>query len=116
MFFQVEVAMSILQKHQVQLHEEDVAQAEALRASWTRLQRRTLEHHLELVSVQPIFKKQLLDNLKQFRLDSNVFCADYEINGPMIQVIVQENSVKLGKGTQLPFHHQRNPEELFQLD
>ena len=81
----VEEAVAILVKYQFSLTEDDSERVEALRAAWQRLQRRSLEHHMELVAVQPNFKRQLLDNLRQFRIDSNDFCSDYEANGPMVQ-------------------------------
>lgn len=72
-------------KYHVPLTEEDVERVDAVRITWHRLQQRSLEHHCNLVAIQPNFRQELLDNLTQFRVDCSQFCIDYERDGPMIQ-------------------------------
>ena len=82
---QVDEAVNILVKHHFELSTSDLEHVQCVASAWRSLQRRALEHHQELVAVQPAFKRQLLDNLRIFRIDVNDFCADYETNGPMVQ-------------------------------
>ena len=72
-------------KYHVQVTEEDVERIDTIRLMRQRLQQRSLEHHCHLVAIQPTFRQQLEDNLKQFRQDCEVFCSEYEHSGPMVQ-------------------------------
>lgn len=74
-----------MMKFHVPLTEEDVERVDAVRITWHRLQQRSLDHHCHLVAIQPSFRQELLDNLTQFRVDCTQFCADYDVDGPMIQ-------------------------------
>lgn len=77
--------IGIMIKYHVPLTEEDVERVDTVRMTWHRLQSRSLDHHYYLVAIQPNFRQELLDNLRQFQTDRTSFCLDYDQNGPMIQ-------------------------------
>uniref|UniRef100_A0A674C0E6 Dynein axonemal heavy chain 5 n=1 Tax=Salmo trutta TaxID=8032 RepID=A0A674C0E6_SALTR len=63
---------------------EEAEKVDTLRYTWEKLLARSTEVQNELVSLQPNFRGELIDNVQTFVEDCGHFYQDYDKDGPMV--------------------------------
>lgn len=86
----------MLNKHDLKPEKEEVEKCDTLRYSWDRLQAQAIEVQDHLITVQPGFKKELIADVKVFKVDCEEFYNSYDevwrkciLCCPLIQTVVK---------------------------
>ncbi|XP_061572400.1 dynein axonemal heavy chain 5 [Cololabis saira] len=79
----LEESYAMLHKYELPVPKEEVDKVDTLRYTWEKLLSRTTEVQNELVSLQPKFREDLVNNVETFQEDCHHFYQDYETDGPM---------------------------------
>ena len=80
----IEESYAMLNKHELPVAKEETERVDTLRYSWKKLQVQAQEMSNYLLEVQPGFKKDLIEDVKVFLVDSADFYRDYGSSGPMV--------------------------------
>ncbi|BFZ13509.1 hypothetical protein BsWGS_16546 [Bradybaena similaris] len=80
----IEESYAMLNKHELKPEKEEVEKCDTLRYSWDRLQAQAIEVQDHLITVQPGFKKELIADVKVFKVDCQEFYSSYDEKGPMV--------------------------------
>lgn len=68
----------MLTKHDLPVNKEETERCDTLRYSWEKIQVQQAEVQTKLITVQPNFKSDLIDNVKTFVTDCSNFFSDYD--------------------------------------
>ena len=68
----------MLNKHELPVAKEETERCDTLRYSWERLNASAAEVQTHLLSIQPDFKSELIEDVKVFINDCNSFYSDYD--------------------------------------
>uniref|UniRef100_A0A6Q2Y0T3 AAA+ ATPase domain-containing protein n=1 Tax=Esox lucius TaxID=8010 RepID=A0A6Q2Y0T3_ESOLU len=79
----IEESYAMLNKYELAVAKEEADKVDTLRYTWEKLLARSTEVQNELVSLQPNFRGELIDNVKTFVEDCEHFYQDYDKDGPM---------------------------------
>ncbi|CAC5424902.1 unnamed protein product [Mytilus coruscus] len=80
----IEESYAMLNKHELPVNKEEMERCDTLRYSWEKLQSQAAEVQTTLLEVQPMFKSELIENVKTFIGDCDDFCGGYDTAGPMV--------------------------------
>ncbi|XP_025115342.1 dynein heavy chain 5, axonemal-like isoform X3 [Pomacea canaliculata] len=80
----IEESYAMLNKHELPLVREEAERCDTLRYSWEKLQALASEVQTHLLTIQPEFKQELIENVKVFIHDCGDFYGSYDKNGPMV--------------------------------
>ncbi|XP_033755107.1 LOW QUALITY PROTEIN: dynein heavy chain 5, axonemal-like [Pecten maximus] len=80
----IEESYAMLIKHDLPVNKEEMERCDTLRYSWEKIQVQQSEVQTQLLAVQPDFKSELIENVKEFKVDCDNYFADYDNNGPMV--------------------------------
>ena len=67
----------MLNKHDLPVAREEAERVDTLRYSWQKLQVQAVEVSSHLLVIQPNFKTELIDNVKDFINETNDYYSDY---------------------------------------
>lgn len=67
----------MLNRHELPMEREDAERVDTLRYTWKKLIAQSSVVQDELINVQPIFRKTLLENVQIFKEDCGVFYSEY---------------------------------------
>ncbi|XP_060727240.1 dynein axonemal heavy chain 5 [Tachysurus vachellii] len=81
----IEESYAMLNKYELSVAKEETEKVDTLRYAWEKLLSRSGEVQNELVSLQPIFREELISNVQTFVDDCEHFYGDYEKDGPMVE-------------------------------
>ena len=68
----------MLNKHDLPVAKEETERCDTLRYSWERLNATAAEVQTHLLSIQPNFKSELIEDVKVFITDCSNFYGDYD--------------------------------------
>ena len=68
----------MLSKHELPVAREEAERVDTLRYSWQKLQTLSAEVSTGLIEIQPDFRTELIENVKQFAHECNKFYTEYE--------------------------------------
>uniref|UniRef100_A0A674C023 Dynein axonemal heavy chain 5 n=1 Tax=Salmo trutta TaxID=8032 RepID=A0A674C023_SALTR len=80
----IEESYAMLHKYGLVVAKEEAEKVDTLRYTWEKLLARSTEVQNELVSLQPNFRGELIDNVQTFVEDCGHFYQDYDKDGPMV--------------------------------
>ncbi|XP_074644897.1 dynein axonemal heavy chain 5-like [Tubulanus polymorphus] len=80
----VEESYAMLNKHELPVAREEAERVDTLRYSWEKLQAQASEISTHLLSIQPNFRGDLIEDVKVFIVDCASYYDDYKSNGPMV--------------------------------
>ena len=69
----------MLQKHELPVAREETERVDTLRYSWQKLVALASEVSGHLISIQPEFKSELIENVKVFVEDCGTYYSDYKV-------------------------------------
>lgn len=72
----------MLNKHELPLVREEAERCDTLRYSWEKLQALASEVQTHLLTIQPEFKQELIENVKVFIHDCGDFYGSYDKVSP----------------------------------
>ena len=84
----IEAGYAMLAKNNVKISSSEQEQLDSMRFQWEKMRTQSAESGTNLVKIQPNFKEQLVESVKQFGIDQKAFLSDYNIKGPMVDGIV----------------------------
>ena len=73
----VEESYSMLVKHEINVNREEVEKCDTLRYSWQKLLQLASQTSSSLLDIQPKFRNELINNVKEFGIECNSFYTDY---------------------------------------
>nr|XP_048312992.1 dynein axonemal heavy chain 5 [Myodes glareolus] len=79
----IEESYALLNKYGLLVAKEEMDKVDTLRYTWEKLLARAGDLQNELVTLQPSFRKELIDVVEVFLQDCQQFYLDYDLNGPM---------------------------------
>uniref|UniRef100_A0A8C8CG82 Dynein, axonemal, heavy chain 5 n=1 Tax=Oncorhynchus tshawytscha TaxID=74940 RepID=A0A8C8CG82_ONCTS len=80
----IEESYAMLHKYGLVVAKEEAEKVDTLRYTWEKLLARSTEVQNKLVSLQPNFRGELIDNVQTFVEDCGHFYQDYDKDGPMV--------------------------------
>ncbi|XP_014347801.2 dynein axonemal heavy chain 5 [Latimeria chalumnae] len=80
----IEESYAMLNKYELLVAKEEMEKVDTLRYTWEKMLVRATEVQNELVSLQPNFRGDLINNVQTFVEDCGQFYSDYETDGPMV--------------------------------
>uniref|UniRef100_A0A8C7NSW9 Dynein, axonemal, heavy chain 5 n=1 Tax=Oncorhynchus mykiss TaxID=8022 RepID=A0A8C7NSW9_ONCMY len=80
----IEESYAMLHKYGLVVAKEEAEKVDTLRYTWEKLLAHSTEVQNELVSLQPNFRGELIDNVQTFVEDCGHFYQDYDKDGPMV--------------------------------
>ncbi|KAK7114139.1 dynein axonemal heavy chain 5-like isoform X2 [Littorina saxatilis] len=80
----IEESYAMLNKHELPMVREEAERCDTLRYSWERLQAQAAEVSTHLLTVQPQFKAELIENVKGFITETSDYYENYDEAGPMV--------------------------------
>lgn len=66
-----------MQKHQIQVSQEDIERVDTLRYMWAKLQEQVSMLQTTLLEIQPKFHLKLITNVEQYKMEVELFTDDY---------------------------------------
>lgn len=67
-----------MQKHQIQLPQEDMERVDTLRYMWAKLQEQVTLLQTSLLEIQPKFRLTLITNVQHYHKEVNSYTNDYQ--------------------------------------
>ena len=80
----IEECYALLQKHEIPVSREEIERCDTLRYNWQKLLQMSSQMSGRLLELQPVYKEELKNNVKEFMVDCNKFYKNYKKNGPMV--------------------------------
>ena len=75
----IEESYAMLNKHDLPVAREETERVDTLRYSWQKLVQLSSEVSTHLISIQPEFKSELIDNVQIFVEDCGQYYSDYKV-------------------------------------
>ena len=76
-FFLPQESYNLLQKHGIQVSQEDIERVDTLRYMWQKLHEQVAAIQTVLLKIQPQFKEDLLDKVEAYQKEVSTFTDDY---------------------------------------
>ncbi|XP_048253391.1 dynein axonemal heavy chain 5-like isoform X2 [Haliotis rufescens] len=80
----IEESYAVLNKHDLPVVKEETERCDTLRYSWEKLNTQAAEVQTHLLTIQPEFKSELVENVKIFEQETTDFYRGYDTTGPMV--------------------------------
>lgn len=80
----IEECYALLQRHEIPVSREEIERCDTLRYNWQKLLQMTSQMSGHLLQLQPLYKDNLKNNVRDFQIDCNRFYENYKTNGPMV--------------------------------
>ena len=76
-FLSPQESYNLLQKHGIQVSQEDIERVDTLRYMWQKLHEQVAAIQTVLLKIQPQFKEDLLDKVEAYQKEVSTFADDY---------------------------------------
>ena len=75
--FSTQESYNLLQKHGIQVSQEDIERVDTLRYMWQKLHEQMAGIQTVLLKIQPQFKEDLLEKVEAYHKEVNTFTEEY---------------------------------------
>ena len=73
----IQESYNLLQKHGIQVSQEDIERVDTLRYMWQKLHEQVAGIQTILLKIQPQFKEDLLEKVEAYQKEVSTFTDDY---------------------------------------